>query len=666
MNQQRIVIRCVVLFVAFICCVLLLTDKSRLSERMKQILNIDQIESIQRQLERFDSSFPTTTKATQYVSPDEVEISAEPYTLPYMRGWLNFSHKITQIKSRNNVENIPYANPVTTRKSQGYLEVYIWWESCYTSVNAFKAGLGFPFAPHVKLYTQSLFIRRGRGFYAERIFGYLQPINRGLFRFSLTTLDSVEVWLSKDSNPQHSLLIISTASKENTGTLSQESAYIMLGLESCYLEILHLVASQDDMFALQWKPPNHSNYTLIPSKLFKVLSTQTHLKLPSTLPMHLTHTIGEKHENRQASQLHRIPWKIYKDSFSACQDMDVFATSHILSQYYGVFELVYTKIYPDDSSQMYNVMEHKHKSLSITGNEYLPQGTIENIISLFSSQTYLAFSAVNLVISSVNSVEEKLIKGSKTRYLIDLTLKDTKTLEKYRFVDYLFMEGRILPKLCIIPNYHISPLTPFIYFIIIVKNLAQPLLAFILELEKLSYGTGDDKYGLIVVDFMSTDKNVSLMLSTSHLRDYKYISMSGPFIKVQGQNAALQSVNDNDVILFLCDLHLHLPSTILDEVRTHTIKGISAYAPVLFRLQCGHSLVNPLGFWEIWGSGLFALFRSDWLILGGMDTDKYSKSWGGEDSDLLDRTLSLGYEVERKALPGLAHFYHTHFGLWDE
>ena len=56
------------------------------------------------------------------------------------------------------------------------------------------------------------------------------------------------------------------------------------------------------------------------------------------------------------------------------------------------------------------------------------------------------------------------------------------------------------------------------------------------------------------------------------------------------------------------------------------------------------------------------MYLSDWRVLGGMDTEHYSSSWGSEDSDLIDRTVSPGYEMERKGLPGFVQFYQTSIG----
>ena len=598
--------------------------------------------------------------------PAEIIISAEPFTSVDMRGWMEFKHKIIHFEYRNDLIHLPNNNPDANRNRDGYLETYIWWESCYTSIHALKAGLGFPYSPHVILETQSLYINRNLSSYAERIFGYITPIIDGTFCFSLTTYDQVEVWLSSDSNPHNSQLIISTDSKQANRIPSQQSKPILLSTTQFYLEIIHISTSSDDLFILQWRPPNQSRYINIPYYLFEKIPPLTHDTFHSTLPMHFVDTSKYAQQTILTRPSQRIPQRVYKDFFPTCLSTDVLPLKRSVAQYSGMWELVFTKVYPDDRTQEYNSSEHKLLAIQMYGNEDIPQEDILDLMFLFLTQTTSAFSAKNLTISHINSVQQKHMRDSKIRYLIDLTLEDKTASKTYRFVDYFFIENTRHQQLCTIPSFTISQDIQFVYFIIIVKDLAQPLLALIIDLENLYYKTGDKNYGLIVVDFGSTDKDISSMLSSSHLKNYKYISMSGPFIKVQGQNAALQSVTDDDVILFLCDLHLHIPVDILDDIRTHTIKGISAYAPIVFRLACGHSLVNPVGYWEVWGGGLFAMYRSDWGVLGGMDTEHYSSSWGGEDSDLIDRTVSLGYEIERKGLPGLVHFYHTHVGLWDE
>ena len=44
----------------------------------------------------------------------------------------------------------------------------------------------------------------------------------------------------------------------------------------------------------------------------------------------------------------------------------------------------------------------------------------------------------------------------------------------------------------------------------------------------------------------------------------------------------------------------------------HTIKRKIVFLPIVARLECGSSPVDPKGRWEEFGSGLVAVYRGDW------------------------------------------------------
>ncbi|XP_041052593.1 N-acetyl-beta-glucosaminyl-glycoprotein 4-beta-N-acetylgalactosaminyltransferase 1-like [Carcharodon carcharias] len=325
---------------------------------------------------------------------------------------------------------------------------------------------------------------------------------------------------------------------------------------------------------------------------------------------------------------------------------------------------------------------------NVSGNLQLSESEVVDILAQYMEKLNEKNGGIYTLLRIIN-VEKRRDSARGNRYLIELELME-KGRKVVRLTDYIYLllhrtkqddgievtthlqnkEPTQLnvpyskPLLCQPVGLHIRS-DVMVHFVVPVKNQARWVQQFIIDMEDLYMATKDENFNIIIIDFDSSDMDVERALRNSKLPRYQYLKRTGSFERSAGLQAGADAIEDSHTILFLCDLHIHFPISIIDNIRKHCIEGKLAYAPIVMRLGCGSSPSEPDGYWEVNGFGLFGIFKSDFDKIGGMNTEEFRDRWGGEDWELLDRVLQSGLEVERLRLRNFYHYFHSKRGMWD-
>ncbi|XP_015239492.1 PREDICTED: beta-1,4-N-acetylgalactosaminyltransferase 3-like [Cyprinodon variegatus] len=314
---------------------------------------------------------------------------------------------------------------------------------------------------------------------------------------------------------------------------------------------------------------------------------------------------------------------------------------------------------------------------NISGNMLLNPSDALTVVYAFMDHLNAKHNGRFTLIRVINVV--KRVDGYRgSRYLLELELKDANgqllRLTHYIYAlihhseqwsqDFAFRRSKPQLVLCNPVGFRWNP-GATVHFIVPVKNQARWVQQLITDMEEVFRQTGDSNFNLIITDYDSTDMDVKQALQKSSLPRYQYVKLTGNFQRSAGLQAGIDLIDDDHSIVFLCDLHIHFPSSITDTIRKHCVEGYMAFAPIVLRLNCGSTPSDARGYWEVNGFGLLGIYKSDLDAIGGMNTREFRERWGGEDWELLDRILQGGLEVERIYLRNFFHHYHSKRGMWN-
>ena len=122
----------------------------------------------------------------------------------------------------------------------------------------------------------------------------------------------------------------------------------------------------------------------------------------------------------------------------------------------------------------------------------------------------------------------------------------------------------------------------FIHFLVTHRNLPQMIREFIQDMERVYKESGDENFGVIIVNYVTPLINVITLLRQSRLKHWSVIDFGGPWEKTSAINVGIDSVKNPDDIIFITDLYIHYPAHLPDTIRKHTFQGYSGFAPIIF------------------------------------------------------------------------------------
>lgn len=288
----------------------------------------------------------------------------------------------------------------------GFLNVAIWEDMCGDDMLSLKEFPLFPHGPSTRQRTSRLQMYFTRQFenFGLRIYGFLSPRESGDYNFNLASTGSSEMWISLDSNPENSKMIVNITSELSWSS----NQYIPLSVgKRYYLEILlkhgynYLVRS--NYLHLKWRSSTWKEHDLrdIPSdvlvafeddhdqsifdKMISNLLVSQKFDNNVILPMHikLQDPLFANEESRRRVELYHLPFISERDTqdlFPPCQYNPSYIVKESLWRYQATWETHYTSIYPFDHSDVRRKKYPGDNFISL-GNDEVDKNTAQAIAS---------------------------------------------------------------------------------------------------------------------------------------------------------------------------------------------------------------------------------------------------------------------------------------------
>nr|CAB3230942.1 chondroitin sulfate synthase 3-like [Phallusia mammillata] len=156
----------------------------------------------------------------------------------------------------------------------------------------------------------------------------------------------------------------------------------------------------------------------------------------------------------------------------------------------------------------------------------------------------------------------------------------------------------------------------------------------------------------------------------------EYIFTKGEFNRAIGIHTGVKQCKEDEIVLFL-DVDLKIGPDFLNRVRRNTLMGKRVIFPIMYSQydpdvmdESGRvvpslqaltdnklDINKQTGFWIYYAYGVAAMYKVDYLKVGGFRLD--IRGWGGEDVDLFKKMVAdPDLDVMSMVDPDLIHIYH--------
>eukprot|EP00045_Choanoeca_perplexa_P017513 m.255542 g.255542 ORF g.255542 m.255542 type:complete len:777 (+) comp17558_c0_seq5:107-2437(+) len=544
---------------------------------------------------------------------------------------------------------------------RGAANVHYWLDLCSPDLPSLKLHPHFPLRPHHVATIASLQQQHFVQSYAQRIIGYFHPPSTGRFRFGLSCKTCCELYLGRSASSSDIEMTLNTCNSSwSNYTTAKESSELVKD-SRYYFEVVHHSVAQVDHLQVALRHED-SKWQLVEGRMLSPIHDPSKTSVLQDASGSPWFTTQLKHAKESIDdRMDLLPSKVpllSQDILSQALPHCDWTYSQTARRppadfvYPGTDYCVSTAVYTPESSASVRLQGPGPNDEAITKHQ--AHQVAETLLQGINNSTGSEWQLEDILEA------RELSDHKQSRWLLDALIIDgrSKMLRRVSSSMKLDSEGAA----CLIPGFTTN-LSAMVHAIIPVYNQGAWVLDLLDKLHRFYELTGDDRVTLIIVDYESTDLDVEAALKRSDLPHTTYLAAKGAFSRTEGIRLGASTVSNPNDIVFTFDLHLTIPPHLFDRVRHNTVLGRNGFNPVVARLECGAYPASPRGFWELWGYGLFSLYKADFDAIQGYDQGN-KHTWGYEDMVMVDRVLSQGFECNRERIDGFYHYYHNHTSMW--